>query len=154
MFLSPRRYVKASEDYATSESYVLLQDDGERSIIMATGSTSEINAEAAMEHFAAAVADARIFTTEISQVRACVCVCVCVRVRVYERERERESCFRVLSHFTASADGVDLRTSSQLCPHVLNTGAVVRSVGAAYHGSLQWCVVSAGCGRAAISGDQ
>jgi sugar/nucleoside kinase (ribokinase family) len=66
-------YLKVCDSYTTAESYVLLQDDGERSIIMATGSTSEINAEAAMEHFSEAVAKARIFTTEISQVRLVVC---------------------------------------------------------------------------------
>eukprot|EP00037_Helgoeca_nana_P015689 m.146868 g.146868 ORF g.146868 m.146868 type:complete len:581 (+) comp23126_c1_seq6:1356-3098(+) len=61
-------HVQASSSYATAESYVLLQDDGERSIVMATGSTSEIDGSTATKHFGAAVKAASIFTTEISQV--------------------------------------------------------------------------------------
>lgn len=61
-------HVQASSDFATSESYVLLQDDGERSIVMATGSTSQIDAANAAKYFSSAVSAASIFTTEISQV--------------------------------------------------------------------------------------
>eukprot|EP00041_Stephanoeca_diplocostata_P017437 m.351297 g.351297 ORF g.351297 m.351297 type:complete len:596 (-) comp20697_c0_seq1:137-1924(-) len=61
-------FVQASSEYTTAESYVLLQDDGERSILMATGSTSQIDASAARKFFASPVAQSSIFTTEISQV--------------------------------------------------------------------------------------
>eukprot|EP00040_Diaphanoeca_grandis_P016497 m.85136 g.85136 ORF g.85136 m.85136 type:complete len:595 (-) comp25835_c0_seq2:324-2108(-) len=62
------QHVVVSDEYTTAESYVLLQEDGERSIIMASGSTSQITAEVAQQHFDQAIKNSKIFTTEISQV--------------------------------------------------------------------------------------
>ena len=39
------------ETYTTAESYVFVQEDGERSIIMASGATSMINGETAIKNF-------------------------------------------------------------------------------------------------------
>ena len=39
----PARYLDVSPHHTTAESYVFLQPDGERSIIMASGATSTIN---------------------------------------------------------------------------------------------------------------
>ncbi len=40
-----------SEEYTTAQSYVFIQQDGERSIIMASGATSLINKKAVEEFF-------------------------------------------------------------------------------------------------------
>ena len=40
-----------SEDHSSSESFVFLQPDGERSIIMASGSTSIIDGHVARKYF-------------------------------------------------------------------------------------------------------
>ena len=61
-------HVQVDPAYTTAESYVILQEDGERSIIMASGGTSEIDAEVVDRHFAAPARAASIVTTEISQV--------------------------------------------------------------------------------------
>lgn len=60
--------VQVSNDYTTAESYVLLQPDGERSIIMASGATSLIMASMVERFFDSAIQRARMVTTEISQV--------------------------------------------------------------------------------------
>ena len=39
------------ETYTTAESYVFVQEDGERSIIMASGATSMINGETGIKNF-------------------------------------------------------------------------------------------------------
>jgi sugar/nucleoside kinase (ribokinase family) len=51
-----------------SVSHILSSEDGERSIIMAPGSTSYITSSAVDAHFARAISQASIVTTEISQV--------------------------------------------------------------------------------------
>jgi arabinose-5-phosphate isomerase len=63
--------VEVSQEYTTAESYVLSQPhDGERSIIMASGSTSQIDGEAMSRLFerATALNAPLICTTEVSQV--------------------------------------------------------------------------------------
>ena len=40
-----------SDEYTTAQSYVFVQQDGERSIIMASGATSIINKKAVEEFF-------------------------------------------------------------------------------------------------------
>lgn len=59
--------IQVSHEYRTSLSHILLDKDGERAIIMAPGSTSDISAKTMREEFGAALSSARIATTEISQ---------------------------------------------------------------------------------------
>lgn len=60
--------VRVSPAYTTSVSHVLVEEGGERSIIMAPASTSQLTAPKMAGEFAAAVAAASMITTEISQV--------------------------------------------------------------------------------------
>eukprot|EP00047_Mylnosiga_fluctuans_P000752 m.201808 g.201808 ORF g.201808 m.201808 type:complete len:576 (-) comp10105_c0_seq19:113-1840(-) len=60
--------LQVSDKYVTAESYVFLQPDGERSIIMASGATSMIDAAAMTKFFVPHVPAARMVTTEVSQV--------------------------------------------------------------------------------------
>eukprot|EP00111_Clytia_hemisphaerica_P017200 TCONS_00050905-protein len=62
-------FVVVKDEYTSSESYVFLQPDGERSIIMAPGATSLINGDAVKKNFGQAInTRASMLTTEISQV--------------------------------------------------------------------------------------
>jgi D-arabinose 5-phosphate isomerase GutQ/sugar/nucleoside kinase (ribokinase family) len=62
-----REFIQVSEHYASSQSLVFLEPDGERAIMMAPASTAEITAETVDQYFANAVADSCLLTTEISQ---------------------------------------------------------------------------------------
>ena len=44
-------FLLVDETYTTAESYVFVQEDGERSIIMASGATSMISGETAIKNF-------------------------------------------------------------------------------------------------------
>ena len=59
--------IQVSSAYRTSLSHIVLDKDGERAIIMAPGSTSDISAEVVRGSFGGALAAAKIATTEISQ---------------------------------------------------------------------------------------
>ena len=59
--------IKVSEAYRTSLSHIVLDKEGERAIIMAPGSTSDISRSVVRESFGDALRGARIVTTEISQ---------------------------------------------------------------------------------------
>ncbi|XP_062508700.1 uncharacterized protein LOC134184942 isoform X2 [Corticium candelabrum] len=62
-------FIKVSKDYTTSECFVFIQRDGERSIIMAPAATSLIDGAAIDQYFADAVRDhALMVSSEISQV--------------------------------------------------------------------------------------
>lgn len=64
------KFIEVSDQFTTAESLIFLQEDGERSIIMASGATSLINAEVSLrlaKHFPAVCRNS-IFSTEISQV--------------------------------------------------------------------------------------
>eukprot|EP01059_Diplonema_ambulator_P016642 TRINITY_DN2832_c0_g3_i1.p1 TRINITY_DN2832_c0_g3~~TRINITY_DN2832_c0_g3_i1.p1 ORF type:complete len:368 (+),score=75.42 TRINITY_DN2832_c0_g3_i1:83-1105(+) len=64
-------YVDVAADQVTSESYVIKQEDGERSILMAPGGTSSITSDAVGALWAgpdSPLAQTQIFSTEISQV--------------------------------------------------------------------------------------
>ncbi|XP_065826108.1 uncharacterized protein [Oscarella lobularis] len=62
-------FIRVSDKYTTAESYVFVQEDGERSIIMARGATSLMDADAVQAHFGDSVAKYGDFvSTEISQV--------------------------------------------------------------------------------------
>lgn len=63
-----RSRVQVDSEYTTAESFILLQGDGERSIIMASGATSQITDDVVTKNFEAAVKSARIMSSEISQV--------------------------------------------------------------------------------------
>jgi len=62
------RFVRASGDYSTSVSHILSDPSGERTIIMAPASTSQLVAGKMEAEFADAVAGCAMLTTEISQV--------------------------------------------------------------------------------------
>lgn len=64
------QFVKVDPAFKTAESFIFLQEDGERSIIMATGATSLIDGPAAAASFTQALQSPslRIFSSEISQV--------------------------------------------------------------------------------------
>ncbi|GAB5367291.1 hypothetical protein AAMO2058_001217600 [Amorphochlora amoebiformis] len=63
-----KRYIDISHSHATSACHILLDPDGERAIIMAPASTSKIDSHAAKKYFELAIKQAKIVTTEISQV--------------------------------------------------------------------------------------
>ena len=66
--ISPE-FLQVSEEYMTAQSYVFVQQDGERSIIMASGATSLINDKVVYEFFADSIkGQACMLSTEISQV--------------------------------------------------------------------------------------
>ena len=57
-----------TEDVASSVSHVILDESGERTILMAPHATATLTAASVEEYFAAAVARSSLITTEISQV--------------------------------------------------------------------------------------
>ena len=62
-------FVRASNEYSTSVSHILLEPSGERTILMAPASTSRLTGEKMKKEFGNAVATrASMITTEISQV--------------------------------------------------------------------------------------
>jgi len=62
-------FIQVSDTYTTAQSYVFIQQDGERSIVMASGATSIIKKHIVEEFFEEAVRkNAMMITTEISQV--------------------------------------------------------------------------------------
>ena len=60
--------LQVSDQYVTAESYIFLEPEGERSIIMASGATSLINHEAMSKFFLPHLAGQKLVTSEISQV--------------------------------------------------------------------------------------
>eukprot|EP00462_Mataza_sp_D1_P021607 CAMPEP_0175128752 /NCGR_PEP_ID=MMETSP0087-20121206/5101_1 /TAXON_ID=136419 /ORGANISM="Unknown Unknown, Strain D1" /LENGTH=584 /DNA_ID=CAMNT_0016410845 /DNA_START=47 /DNA_END=1801 /DNA_ORIENTATION=+ len=64
------QFIEVDDSYTTAESYVMLQTDGERSIIMASGATSLIDdvVGTRLSKNFSGVCESSIFTTEISQV--------------------------------------------------------------------------------------
>ncbi|XP_028413198.1 uncharacterized protein LOC114536040 [Dendronephthya gigantea] len=63
------KYLQVSKEFTTGESFVFVQEDGERSIIMATGATSILNDKIAKQYFENPIMnDCQMLTTEISQV--------------------------------------------------------------------------------------
>jgi D-arabinose 5-phosphate isomerase GutQ/sugar/nucleoside kinase (ribokinase family) len=62
-------FVRASDEYSTSVSHILLEPSGERTILMAPASTSRLTAKKMKEEFGQAIATrASMLTTEVSQV--------------------------------------------------------------------------------------
>ena len=62
-------FVKVGDEYTSSVSHVLSQEDGERSILMAPASTSQITQQVASEQWNTDVlSETVLFSTEISQV--------------------------------------------------------------------------------------
>lgn len=62
-------FIKVGSMYPTAQCHVFVQEDGERSIVMAPAATSLINSKAVMEHFDGPIQScASMVTTEISQV--------------------------------------------------------------------------------------
>ncbi|CAB4027692.1 aRABinose 5-phosphate isomerase, partial [Paramuricea clavata] len=62
-------FVQVSKKFTTGESFVFVQEDGERSIVMATGATSLMNEKIARHYFEKTIMnDCQMLTTEISQV--------------------------------------------------------------------------------------
>lgn len=59
---------RTSDDYSTSVSHILSTPDGERTIIMAPASTSQLDSDKMGHEFKDVVRGARMVTTEISQV--------------------------------------------------------------------------------------
>ena len=61
-------HVVVGAQHSSSVSHILLDESGERAIIMAPASTGTIDAATARAHFAVAVQEASMLSTEISQV--------------------------------------------------------------------------------------
>lgn len=61
-------FVRVDDAYTTSVSHVLIEESGERTILMAPASTSQLTATKMKIEFADAIAGASMITTEISQV--------------------------------------------------------------------------------------
>lgn len=64
-----QNFLRIQNDYTTAESFVFVQQDGERSIVMASGATSLISEDKVTNYFKEAILNkASMLTTEISQV--------------------------------------------------------------------------------------
>jgi sugar/nucleoside kinase (ribokinase family) len=64
------QHIRVSDDYATSVSYVFNDPTGERTIVMAPASTSQLKGDKMEREFAQVVPGAGLVTTEVSQVRS------------------------------------------------------------------------------------
>jgi len=63
------QFIQVDDNFVSAESYVFVQEDGERSIIMAPGATSLIDQNAVRKYFESAIINyASMLTTEVSQV--------------------------------------------------------------------------------------